>query len=55
MCDPRSNSASHFLATLLGKEDQSEYKMPKEHDNNKTGDLSSVSDEKNIIHPTTID
>lgn len=41
--------------TLLGKEDQSEYKMPEDQGNNGKGDFSDASNEENILHPTTID
>jgi hypothetical protein len=31
------------------------FKMPKDHDNNGKDDLTNVSNEKKIIHPTIID
>jgi hypothetical protein len=41
----------HFLVSLLGKEDQSVFKMPRDQDNSGTGDFTSASNENNIIHP----
>lgn len=53
---PRSNlTSTHFLAIPLGKEDQFEFKVSQDHDNNGKGDLTDASNEKNIIHPSTID
>lgn len=49
-------SSTHFLTTPVEKKiDQSECKMPENQGNNEAEDLTSASNEKNILHPTTID
>ena len=44
-----------FFGNSTGKEDQFEFKVPQDHDNNGKGDLTDTSNEKNIVHPSTID
>lgn len=57
MCDLKlPESSTHFLKTPVEKKiDQSECKMPENQGINAAKDLTSASNEKNILHPTTVD